>query len=59
MHGYAVLSISVASGRSAVVTHLVDRVFSEVPVRQWVLSLPLALRYRRAYDKGLVSEPAP
>ena len=30
--------------------HLVDRVFPEVPVRQWVLSLPYALRYRLVYD---------
>jgi hypothetical protein len=30
--------------------HLVDRVLPEVPVRQWVLSLPFALRYRLAYD---------
>jgi hypothetical protein len=26
--------------------HLVDRVLPEVPVRQWVLSLSFALRYR-------------
>jgi hypothetical protein len=26
--------------------HLVDRVLPEAPVRQWVLSLPFALRYR-------------
>jgi photosystem II stability/assembly factor-like uncharacterized protein len=26
--------------------HLVDRVIPDVPVRQWVLSLPWALRYR-------------
>jgi len=36
--------------------HLVDRVFPEVPVRQWVLSLPFALRYRLAYDARLVSD---
>jgi hypothetical protein len=30
--------------------HLVDRVLPVVPVRQWVLSLPFALRYRMAYD---------
>jgi hypothetical protein len=36
--------------------HLVDRVFPEVPVRQWVLSLPFALRYRLAYDSQLVNE---
>ena len=32
--------------------HLVDRVIPHVPVRQWVLSLPYALRYRLAYDAG-------
>jgi hypothetical protein len=36
--------------------HLVDRVLPEVPFRQWVLSLPFALRYRLAYDSRLVSE---
>ena len=36
--------------------HLVDRVFPRVPVRQWVLSLPYALRYRLAYDAQLVSD---
>ena len=35
--------------------HLVDRVLPEVPVRQWVLSLPFALRYRLAYDAKLTS----
>jgi hypothetical protein len=35
--------------------HLVDRVLPEVPVRQWVLSLPFALRYRLAYDAPLTS----
>ena len=35
--------------------HLVDRVFPHVPVRQWVLSLPFALRYRLAYDAQLVT----
>ena len=33
--------------------HLVDRVLPEVPVRQWVLSLPFSLRYRLAYDADL------
>ena len=32
---------------------LVDRVLPEVPVRQWVLTLPFALRYRLAYDAEL------
>jgi hypothetical protein len=36
--------------------HLVDRVFPEVPIRQWVLSLPFALRYRLAYDARLVRD---
>ena len=36
--------------------HLVDRVFPVVPVRQWVLSLPFALRYRMAYDRRLTSD---
>jgi len=36
--------------------HLVDRVFPIVPVRQWVLSLPFALRYRLAYDASLISD---
>ena len=31
--------------------HLVDHVFPEVPVRQWVLSLPHRIRYRLAYDQ--------
>ena len=32
---------------------LVDHVFPDVPVRQWVLSLPYRLRYRLAWDHGL------
>jgi hypothetical protein len=36
--------------------HLVDRVLPEVAVRQWVLSLPFALRYRLAYGARLVTE---
>jgi hypothetical protein len=30
--------------------HLVDRVIPEVPMRQWVLSLPVPLRYLLAWD---------
>jgi hypothetical protein len=33
--------------------HLVDRVLPDVPVRQWVLSLPHRLRYLLAWDHGL------
>ena len=36
--------------------HLVDRVFPVVPVRQYVLSLPFALRYRMAFDQKLCSQ---
>jgi Transposase zinc-binding domain len=36
--------------------HLVDRVFPRVPIRQWVLSLPYALRYRLAYDASLATD---
>jgi len=35
--------------------HLVERVLPQVPVRQWVLSLPFALRYRLAHDAALTS----
>jgi hypothetical protein len=33
--------------------HLVEHVFPEVPVRQWVLSLPHRLRYLLAWDHAL------
>jgi ribosomal protein S27E len=33
--------------------HLVDHVFPDVPVRQWVLSLPYRLRYQLAWDHDL------
>ena len=33
--------------------HLVDHVVPDVPVRQWVLSLPYRLRYRLAWDHDL------
>jgi hypothetical protein len=36
--------------------HLVDHVFPEVSVRQWVLSVPHASRYRLAYDSSLVRD---
>jgi hypothetical protein len=35
------------------VAHLVDRVITDVPVRQWVLSLPWSLRYLLAFDAAL------
>ena len=33
--------------------HLVDHVFPDVPVRQWVLSVPHRLRYQLAWDHDL------
>ncbi|MCP5068580.1 MAG: IS91 family transposase [bacterium] len=36
--------------------YLVDCVLPEVPVRQWVLTLPYPLRYRCAWDAQLTSE---
>ena len=35
--------------------HLVDHIFKEVPVRQWVLSFPFRLRYLMAYDPKIQS----
>jgi hypothetical protein len=36
--------------------HLVDHVFPDVPVRQWVVSFPWRLRYLLALDAGLCRE---
>ena len=33
--------------------HLVDGVFGDLPIRQWVLTLPHRLRYKLAYDHPL------
>jgi hypothetical protein len=33
--------------------HLVGRVLPDVPIRQWVLSVPYQLRYRLAWDHDL------
>ena len=35
--------------------NLVDRVLPRVPVRQWVLTLPVGLRYLLAFDAGLTA----
>jgi hypothetical protein len=35
--------------------HLVERVIPTVPVRQWVLTVPHALRYRMSHDPALTS----
>jgi hypothetical protein len=36
--------------------HLVERVIPEVPVRQWVCSLPFRLRYLCGYDRKLCAD---
>ncbi len=38
--------------------HLVDRVLPEVPVRQWVLTLPYPLRYREPAKLACACEPS-
>ncbi len=38
--------------------HLVDRVFPDVAIRQWVLSLPYRLRYQLAWDHDLCRDVA-
>ena len=35
---------------------LVDQVLPPVPIRQWVLSFPIEIRYRLAYDGDLLSQ---
>ncbi len=39
-----------------VAMHLVDNVFPNVPVRQWVLSFPFSVRYLLAYNPTLVTK---
>jgi len=41
---------------SQTAAHLVDRVFPEVPVRQWVLTLPMPLRFWLARRPRLCRE---
>ena len=44
-------------GMTDTAARLVDDVFpQDVPVRQWVLSLPMEIRYRLAYDSKLLSD---
>lgn len=38
---------------SELAAHLVDHVIPDVPVRQWMLSLPWSLRYQLAFDPAL------
>ena len=39
-----------------VAAHLVDKVFPEVPIRQWVASLPWRLRTPMGYDRALCAD---
>ena len=41
---------------SDMAAHLVDEVLPEVPIRQWVCSLPWRLRYAMGYDKKLCAD---
>jgi hypothetical protein len=41
---------------SDLAAHLTDRVLPDVPVRQWVLTVPFPLRYPLAYDPDLCRE---
>lgn len=41
---------------SDIAAHLVDDVLPQVPVRQWVCSLPWSLRYALAYDRRLCAD---
>jgi hypothetical protein len=55
VQGPRLLSVLRWTPQADTAAHLVDRVLPHVPVRQWVLSLPWALRYRPAYDARLTS----
>src|SRR5262245_36711663 len=46
----------VEEGMADIAAHRWTAVFPIVPGRQWVLSLPFALRYRMAYDARLTSD---
>ena len=46
----------VGRGMADAVAYLVDQPLPEGAYRQWVLTLPWALRYRMAYDAGLTSD---
>ena len=39
-----------------IAAHLVDEVLPEVPVRQWVCSLPWAMRSMLAFDRALCAD---
>jgi hypothetical protein len=47
------MSMRTDAGPAERAAHLVDHVFPDVPVRQWVLTLPHRLRYLLAWDHAL------
>jgi len=53
--GRGVCCSCIARRMSDTAAHLVDRVLPEAPMRQWVLSLPVPLRYLLAWDCELCS----
>ena len=55
----SVLSSCVGRRMSDTALHLVERVFPEVPIRQWVCSLPCLLRVHLGYDMELCADSAP
>jgi hypothetical protein len=38
---------------SELAAHMVDRVLPPVPIRQWVFTVPVPLRYQLAFDAAL------
>ena len=54
--GRGVCPSCIARRMSDTAAHLVDRVLPHVPIRQWVLSLPVPLRYLLAWDTELGTE---
>jgi hypothetical protein len=54
--GRGVCPSCIARRMSDTAAHLVDRVIPEIPMRQWVLSLPVPLRYLLAWETSLVTE---
>jgi hypothetical protein len=53
--GRGVCPSCIARRMSDTAAHLVEHVLPEVPVRQWVLSVPVPLRYLLAWDTTLAS----
>ena len=56
LQGAWVLSFVLRPAHSGSAAHLIDHVLPDVPIRQWVLSLPHATRYLIGFDKKLCRE---